>query len=308
MDIHCEKCGKTFAIQSRLERHRRGKRGCTAEDKNSACVCENCGRSFSTKSNLTRHLANNCRVIEDEFEEMLEILLDGQDRLLQQQAEAEKKQHRESRGTRRRILELENQLKQLLFAQRPSEPKLASPNNEQQQDAKENHGAAFQGNNNSHNSQNVNSNNNNVTLNVFGKENMSMITIDTISKLAAKAKTPNDLAMSLVDLVYTDKANQNAHVPNKKEPDLALVFEGDRWVIKATSEVAETITRAVGAAMERTIDPLSKVTLDILDKSFDLVVITKGETAHNSKEVAKALAAPMVWRLTQNRPDKPIKL
>lgn len=332
-DTECPDCGKTFAKAFSLKRHKENPKRCfRPDDRNGPFACSQCGKCYSAKSCLARHMIQKgC----GQVDETLELLLDGQEEMLRQQllSFGEQKEYLRKldgkmaafhREQAKKIDSLQEQVKKLLEMR--SEEKLhgaagnmagvASARATGVGVAGEGQGVSNAGNA-AQRDVNINNNDNSdrhidnsITLNVYGKENTSMITLDTIAKIAEKVSTPSELAMGLIDLVYTDKANQNAHITNLKEPSVAVVYEGSppRWKMKATEEVAQQITAIVGAAMERTVDPLSKVTLHVLGRTFDNVVITKGEMARNSKEVAKALEIPLRGRFVENRPDKPIKL
>jgi len=97
---------------------------------------------------------------------------------------------------------------------------------------------------------NMNSNNitTNITLNAYGKEDLSFLTNDKIRLLLMKTMT-QEVIPKLIKQIHCDPSrpeNMNVYKPNKKD-EFLMLFDGDRWMMECMGKVIdEMIKRQAG--------------------------------------------------------------
>jgi uncharacterized C2H2 Zn-finger protein len=211
----CINCNKIFKFKSHYERHNNSKFSCIENNNdihkteiNNECIvpskkeydCIRCQKSFTTKKSLNRHINEYCKSKSD---------TDKDD-----------------------LLQLINVLQYELVEEK---------NKNKVQNIPLNNSFEINGNNNTatNNSNNVMNNNNitnNITINAYGKEDLSHITDNDYKTLFTKC---NSLIPMLVELIHFNKdksENTNVYISNIKSPN-AYVFDGNKWILKNKSEL-----------------------------------------------------------------------
>jgi len=88
---------------------------------------------------------------------------------------------------------------------------------------------------------NMNSHNvTNITLNAYGKEDLSFLTEDKIRKLLMKTMT-QEVIPRLIKQIHCDPnrpENMNVYKPNKKD-EFLMLFDGDRWMMECMGKVID---------------------------------------------------------------------
>ena len=154
--------------------------------------CEFCNKNFSSKSHLTRHIKLNCKAKKEKDKEELS---------------ADKKE----------IAELKGQINKLIdkVGNKTYHTHIGNTTNNNKTET--------------NNTLNLdNSVNNNVNLNVFGKENMEMVT-DEIKKEMIKG--PFKMMPKLLEMIYFNKDHPENHTMKlvNKNKDVMKIHDKDGW-------------------------------------------------------------------------------
>jgi len=193
----CELCNTVFIGKSNLSRHLNKKRKCNVD---TDFECKWCNKSFSTNSNLTRHETNTC--------------------LVKQQYDTLKQQIQETDATNNaRVKELEEKYRLL-------EEKIGGMNQTTTI-------IACDGNNNTNTTNLINNNNTtnntkNITINKYGCEDMSHITLKRITFVFDKCFRSVVECVKLKHFSPLAPQNRNVYISDLKSKH-AYIFVGHQW-------------------------------------------------------------------------------
>ena len=241
-DRTCEKCGKVFKFPALLKRHMARKTPCQLivdpeelppEERQKKFDCKFCGHRFSQHSSMYRHMSERCQVARSEAG-------------LQQLYEHTRRKQKEAE---KRVAELEHRLE--LAALAPAATAAAATGAPAEPFA-------------SHSTLHIGclqQNTINIHMNVFGKEDCSHISRETVRALLDEVRAitsdPNLGAEAALrraaEMIYSDRQrpeNTTCYVPDPRRDDTMVHGEGG-WGIHPYRAIAPTLTeRAVTVLFE----------------------------------------------------------
>ena len=178
--------------------------------------CNYCYKIFSTNSNFNRHMRLNCKV-KQENENEKEVILKE---ILVELKELKDKN---------KILEENNKNLEKKISKINKHSKLINSNNNIQNS-----------NNNIQNTENNNTMNNFITINAYGKEDLSHISNKTWQSIMNKCF---DSVPQLVGHVHYDDdkpENHNVYISNIKS-NYAVTYNGNNWILQEKSKILDDL-------------------------------------------------------------------
>jgi uncharacterized C2H2 Zn-finger protein len=260
---NCITCNKSFELKTDYTRHINKKFKCKANDnnidesfimkENDLYKCIKCNKIFNYKSQYVRHINNKFSCIENN-NEINEQDMNNEENIIQNEKKHKclscQKSFTTIRSLNRHItdfcnnpplenndlLEIISVLKNELTEKKNKNKVQNTPSNGNV-DINGNNNNAINGNNNNANSNNVI---NNITINAYGKEDLSHITDNDYKTLFAKC---NSLIPMLIELIHFNEnkpENTNVYISNIKSSHVN-VYDGKKWILKNKNELIDDI-------------------------------------------------------------------
>jgi hypothetical protein len=272
----CEKCGRSFTTAKNLTIHMNRKNPCDiqmhADPLHLEFPCLRCEKIFYTKQNLNMHLKRKfpCKIQSpDPQETELQLLFE---KLLQEN---------EQRKLENEQRKLENEQQQLEIEKLQSAAATNTTNNNTT-------------NNNTTN--NNTTNNNNITINMYGKENMAHINDQMYKDCFKFVYKSIENFFKMKHLSENMKENHNLYVTNMNGDHMMMLMDGE-WGLVEKEETFDTIYEDIRGNLsdkfntlrdEKQLDPM-------IEKQFahfadDYAADAGGDEEHAKKESCKKMA------------------
>lgn len=201
MSYKCHDCDKTFTTKQSLQYHIT-KRACKDLDYH----CKYCNKRFASESSMYRHIRTVCVVKKENDEEKESIF----EKLcnMQEEIDSLKKELKISKNVTTNTMNNQNQCAENI-----------------------NNGTVSTVNNN---------NNNNIILVGFGQEDMSILSKAEILSALHKGFMSTVKLTELVHFNPKYPEYHNVFISNMKDK-YAMMYDGDKWVLKLKDEIIDTI-------------------------------------------------------------------
>jgi uncharacterized C2H2 Zn-finger protein len=239
-DYECDKCKKKFKQKTDLIRHINKLKSCI----DNTYECPLCFQKFNYKSIYLRHLQKKskcdtqCQLINYE-DTQLDIINESNNELVLDEFTCNKCN---KQFTTKRSL-IRHQKSVCIISDQMKEDKLIDIikiMSDEIQSLKTQNIIMTNNIDNTKNTQNIQNIQNNITVNAYGKEDISHITDKDYKNLFTKC---NSLIPALIELIHFNEdkpENRNVYISNIKSP-YAYVYDGNKWNLMNKDEIIDDI-------------------------------------------------------------------
>jgi hypothetical protein len=275
----CKKCHKKFDNKTDYQRHVNKKKDCA--NKNDNFICDKCHQNFSYKSHYQRHIDNkfscigNDTIIAVDTYNIIEKKESKKYQCVQcykwyatkrslnahQQEFCKISQENKNNN----MLDIINNLKKEIEKKDKIINNISNIgilNNGTINDSAINNGTV-----NNTNNANI-TNNTNITINAYGKEDLSHITDNDYKTIFDKCNSAIPMLIDLVHFNEKKKENANVYISNMRS-QFAYIYDGKKWILKNKDELIDDIYDNKCIILLEKYDDLKNILNDLTVRLFE---------------------------------------
>ena len=269
---NCEKCHKKFDNKTDYQRHTNKKKDCAT--KNEIFICNKCHQQFAYKSHYQRHIDNKFSCVGNDTI----ITVDTTNTIQNKESKnyqcincykwyATKRslnahQHEvckiSQENKNNNMMDIINNLKKELEKKDKIINNISNStvNNGTINDSAINNGTVN------------NTNNTNITINAYGKEDLSHITETDYKNIFNKCNSAIPMLIDLVHFNEDKPENANVYISNMRS-QFAYIYDGKKWILKNKDELIDDIYDNKCIILLEKYDDLKNILNDITIRHFE---------------------------------------
>jgi len=268
----CIKCHKKFDNKTDYQRHINKKKNC--ETKNEIIICNKCHQQFAYKSQYQRHIDNKFSCIGND----MIITVDATDTIQNKESKKYQCEHCYKWYTTKRSLNAHQQEVCKMSQENKKNNMIDIINNLKKEIEKKdniiNNISNSTINNGTINDSAINNgtvnntNNTNITINAYGKEDLSHITDTDYKNIFNKCNSAIPMLIDLVHFNEKKTENANVYISNMRS-QYAYIYDGKKWILKNKDELIDDIYDNKCIILLEKYDDLKNILSDLTKRHFE---------------------------------------